>query len=762
MTPPSRPLRRTHGSFALGLAPALLMTWMGCAGRPAQAPISAPPEAPPSAASSIPEPPPPVPSSTYPAARRDDVVDIVHGVHVPDPYRWLEDAKSDEVVAWTRAEDDLARKSLAALPSRAALQKRLTELFYFDAVYAPSRRGKTLFFAKRSAKKEKAVVYVRPVTPPAKGEAKGERVLFDPNTMSDDGSVSLHGYFPTLDGARVAYKLSQNNSDEATLRVRDVTSGKDLPDVIPGAKYATPSWLPDGSGFYYTRLPTDPTIPVAERPGYAEVRFHKLGDDPKDDELVHPKLGDPTKFLSAWVTRDGRYLVLEVNHGWSKNDVRFFPLAAAQKGRHGPRRESPEAPAFEGFSSLAVGEPNLYEVTYHKGAFYVSTNEGAPRYRLFKVDPKKPERAAWKEIVPERESKLEGVQVIGGHLVLLYLHHATSLLEIHDLDGKLVREEKLPGLGTTTGMTGNPDDDEAYYHYSSYTETPRILATSIRKGGSRVWSTIELPIDTSALVTEQVFVTSKDGTKVSMFVMHRKDAPRDGNRATILHGYGGFNVNLTPGFSAGIAAWLERGGVYAIPNLRGGGEYGEDWHKAGMREKKQNVFDDFVAAAEWLVKNRVTKPSRLAISGGSNGGLLVGAAMTQRPSLFGAVLCGVPLLDMVRYHLFGSGKTWTSEYGSADDPGLFPALFAYSPYHHVKKGERYPALLMLSADSDDRVDPMHARKFVAELQWATASDAPVWLRVEKNAGHGGGDMVKKDVERVADQYAFLDHVLGPP
>jgi prolyl oligopeptidase len=696
--------------------------------------------------------PMPTSPSAYPPAERQDVVDTLHGVAVPDPYRWLEDPKSPQSAAFMKAEDEAARAALAAIPARPGLAKRLSELFYHDAVFAPYHRGNRYFYSRRHATKEKAVVYWK------EGESGDERVLFDPNTMSEDGSVSLVGWYPSRDGTRVAYKLSRNNADEATMYLRDVAAGTDSAiDVIEGAKYAGASWTPDGKGFYYTRLPTDPTIPVADRPGFADVRYHAIGTDPKDDVLVHPATGNPTQFIGADVSRDGTWLILEIQHGWTSNDVYIRPL----DGKSPPVARL-DTPVGEGFTKLVVGNEALYEVTYWKGHVYVSTNEGATRYRVFKVDPNTPDRASWREIVAESDAKLDAMQIVGDHLVLTYLRNALSEMEIRDLEGNLVRKVPLPGIGSTTGMVGTPEGDDAYFYFSSFVDVPQIQRTSIKTGKTSLWAKIDYPVDTSSMVAEQLFFPSKDGTRVSMFVMHKKDVTPNGDRPTLLYGYGGFNNKLTPWFSASIVAWLELGGVYAVANLRGGGEYGEDWHRDGMLEKKQNVFDDFIAAGEHLVSQGWTKPARLGIQGGSNGGLLVGAVMTQRPDLFGAVVCAVPLLDMVRYHLFGSGKTWISEYGSADDPSQFKALHAYSPYHHVKEGTAYPALLVLSADSDDRVDPMHARKFAAAVQWANRSDKPVLLRIETNAGHGGGDMVKKDVERVADTYAFLAWQLGIP
>ena len=667
-------------------------------------------------------------------ARRADTVDLLHGVEVADPYRWLEDADSAETKAWVQAQQTYARAQLDALPGRDALIARLTELSYLESVSPPYQRQKRFFFSRRHKDKEKVVWYWR------QGRRGEPRVLIDPNTLSDDGSVSLTGVFPSRDGRLVAYKLSENNADEATMYLMDVSTGKvsDV-DTIEGAKYASASWEPGGTGFYYVRLPIDPSIAESERPGYAELYFHRIGTDFHGDQLIHEKTGDPSVFLYGDVSRDGRYLFAHKHHGWTRSDLYFEELGKDNEWR-----------------ALAEGLDAKFRVYAWKDRFYIHTNHQAARWKLMVVDPHHPDLSDWKELVAEHpDAVLDDFSIIGGRLTLRYLDNASSRIEIRDLDGKHLRDIDLPGIGTVQGLVGQPDDDIAYYGFTSFNIPTTVFETSITRGGDKPYFELEVPVDPEPYLVEQVWFTSKDGTRVSMFVVRRKDMQHNGDNPVLLQGYGGFQINMVPEFVATRFAWLERGGVVAIPNLRGGSEYGEAWHRAGMRTKKQNVFDDFFAAAEYLIAERYTRPERLAIYGGSNGGLLVGAAMVQRPALFGAVVCAVPLLDMVRYHLFGSGKTWVSEYGSADDPELFKALYAYSPYHHVKPGTDYPALLMLTADSDDRVDPMHARKFVAAARYATSNERPMLLRVETNAGHGGGDMIKKNVDRNADLYAFL-------
>jgi len=676
----------------------------------------------------------------YPETRRDNVVETIHGVQVADPYRWLEDASKPEVQAWMKAQDDYARAELAKLPGREALVKRLKELYYYDALGAPLHRKGRYFWSRKHADKEKSVVYWK------QGEKGTEKILFDPNTWSTDGSVSLGDWWPSWNGKLVAYTVKPNNADEADMHVVEVATGKELGDVITGAKYATASWTPDGKGFYYTWLPpVGGDITVANRPGYAELRFHALGTDPTKDPVVHEATHDPELALDGEVSKDGRWLVAWLSHGWRSTDVYFRDLEAKQKA----------------WTPLVEGVDATFGVEVWKNRFYVTTNMDAPRYRVYVVDPRKPARSAWKELVAQdAEATLDKVNLVGGHLVLTYMRKATSEIEVHTLAGKLVRKIDLPGKGTTGEMSGLPDEDTGYVKYTSFTEPSIIFRTSIKRAKAREWSRVKIPIDTSPYVTDQVTYASKDGTPVTMFVIHRKDIKPGAKTPTILYGYGGFNVNMSPWFSSATMAWVERGGVYAVPNLRGGGEYGEEWHRAGMLDKKQNVFDDVIAAARWLIDNGWTDAKHLAIHGGSNGGLLVGAAMTQAPELFGAVICEVPLLDMVRFHKFGGGMTWVPEYGSAESPEQFRALYAYSPYHHVKDGVAYPALLMMSADADDRVDPMHARKFTAAIQRATTSDAPVLLRIERHSGHGGADLVKQAIEKTADMQLLLAQQLS--
>jgi len=676
----------------------------------------------------------------WPATRAGTDTDTLHGKVIADPYRWLEDEQAPEVQAWMTAQDDHARAALAGTPARGEIAERLKQLFYFDAVGAPHHRQGRYFYTRKHADKEKSIVYWK------QGEDGAEQVLFDPNQWSADGSTGLGGWSPSWDGRYVAYAVKEHNSDESVLHVFDVTAGADLPDRIAGTKYAMASWTPDHAGFYYTWVPpVSERVSIADRPGFAELRYHRLGSAPEHDAIVHAATGDPATFIGGGVSRDGHWLMVGIQHGWISSDIYFKDARVA------------DAP----WTTLVAGVDANFDLAIWRDQLYVTTNDGAPKYRVYKVDPHRPERAAWQEIVPESDATLQRTSVIGEHLVLTYLRNAATEIAVHDLDGAWVRKVDLPPLGTSLGVSGNPDEDVGYVDFSSFTEPQVIFRISLATGAATEWARIALPIDASQLVAEQVFYPSRDGTLISMFLLAKRGTPRDGARPTILYGYGGFNVSLTPGFASSRAMWLERGGVYAIPNLRGGGEYGEAWHRAGMLLEKQNVFDDFIAAAEYLIAERWTSPAHLAISGGSNGGLLVGAVLAQRPELFRAVVCAVPLLDMLRFHLFGSGKTWVPEYGSAEDAAQFEVLYRYSPYRVVvDAGPRaYPAVLFDAADHDDRVDPMHARKLAAALQAAQSGDAPILLRIERNSGHGGADLVRQQVERAADLYGFLDDVL---
>ena len=699
---------------------------------PAQAPTPAGSAAPPVASAT--SAPPAAPSSPYVATRTVDATDTMFGAVVPDPYRWLEDAKNQDVQAWMKAEDDLTRAHLAKLPGREAIAKRLQELFYVDSKSVPERKGGRLFYSKRGAKQEKSVVVCQ-----CGGAA--ERAIIDANAWPEEQHAALHGWYASWDGKKIAYEVSLNNADEATMHVVDVDSGKvSAVDVLPGAQFGGASWTRTSDGFYYRRSPTDPKLTASEQSAQAELCFHKLGDDPKHDKVVHEKTGDPQLVLGGELSHDGHWLFAAIDHGSRSNDIYFRDMRPG---------------AAPDWKPLVTGKDALFNVEAFGDRFYVTTNDGAPHWRVFEVNPKKPDPASWKEIVLERKDAiLQGSSIVGGRLSLAYLKDVVTHIEMHSPDGALIGEVPLPAIGTASVLQGDPDSDEAYYTFTSYTYPTEIYKTSVKKGNPSLWFRRPAQVDSSKFVVEQRFFSSKDGTKIPMFVVRSKEWTKaSGPVPLMLTGYGGFDQTLAPYFDPSIFPWLEAGGIYAVANLRGGGEYGEMWHKAGMLGSKQNVFDDFIGAAEDLIGAGYTSKEKLVAYGASNGGLLMGAVTTQRPDLFRVVICDVPLLDMIRYPKFGAAQFWVSEYGAPEKEEDFRALFAYSPYHHVTKGTAYPSFLMMSADSDDRVDPMHARKFAAALQAATTG-GPVLLRIERNAGHGGNDSRHAWVEATADEYAF--------
>jgi prolyl oligopeptidase len=677
-----------------------------------------------------------------PATRTEDLVEKLHGVEVRDPYRWLEKGDTDEVKAWTVAQNRRLREHLDKVPGRAWLEQRLWQWQETGSLSAPVARGKgkhaRLFYTRRDGKQNQPVLYVR--------EGDGDRILVDVNQLASDGTMALDWWYPSEDGTLVAYGLSSSGDENSVLHVREVTSDRDRDDEIPRTRACSLAWLPDSSGFYYTRYPSAGSVPAGEEQYHRGVYFHRLGADPVSDAKV---FGDGLK-LSSWpnvqLSPDGRWLGIEVSEGWSKSDLYLLDR----------KKDAGPVPVVVGHDALF----NLAEVLDDK--LLVVSNEKAPRYQLFQVDVKRPEREHWKLVLPETADTLESVAAAEGKLVALYLKDAASRVRVFSSAGKWVRDIELPSLGTVASVHSRHDQRDVYLSFASFLTPTKVLRHEVATGKTSLWQELTSPVDTSAFAVEQVRYPSKDGTQIPMFLVHKKDWVKDGQNPTLLYGYGGFNVNLTPGFAAWVGPFIERGGVYAVPNLRGGGEYGEAWHRAGMLDKKQNVFDDFAAAAEYLIRENITSSEKLAISGRSNGGLLVAAAVTQHPALFKAAVCGVPLTDMVRYHLLQIARLWIPEYGSPEDPDQFKFLFAYSPYHHVKDGVAYPATLVFSAESDTRVDPMHARKFAARLQAATSASgkAPILLRIEGKAGHGAGKPLAKVIAQYTDEFSFLFSELG--
>jgi prolyl oligopeptidase len=679
----------------------------------------------------------------YPAARLGDVVDNYHGTRVADPYRWLEDADAPETAAWVDAQNALVRR-FVDVPLREKVKARLTELFDFPRTTAPERRGHRYFYTFHDGTVDQPVLLVQ------EGLDAEPRVLLDPNTLSDDGTIALTAASASPDGALVAYALSHGGSDWQDVHVRDVESGDDRADSLKWAKFTSLSWTHDGSGFFYTRFPEPGTVPAGDEHYFARVYFHRLGTPQSEDRLVYERPDDREVITVTSTSTDGRWLVLTSLKGASdKSEVSLVDLAAPDAA---PR------PLFTGFGSAfafaeAVGD-----------TLYFRTDHDAPLGRVVAVDvsrgvpaPGAEGRAAFSEVVPEQADNLSALSIVRQTLVAVYLRNASDHIRLFSLDGAPGGEVALPALGSLSGLTGRVNDEEMFLRFSSYTQPPTVYRFDFASGGLTPFGRAGLPlVDPAAYDVTQVWYPSKDGTRISMFLVHRKDLVRDGLRPTLLTGYGGFNISLTPQFDPTLFLWLDENGVVAVPNLRGGGEYGEAWHQAGVLDRKQNVFDDFIAAAEWLVAQGYTRPGRLAIEGGSNGGLLVGAAMVQRPELFGAVVCRVPVADMLRYHRFTVGRFWVPEYGSADDPAQFPFLYAYSPLHNVADGVAYPPTLIMTADTDDRVDPGMAKKFAARLQAAVAPDGgPILIRVETRAGHGAGKPVSKKIDEESDIFTFV-------
>jgi prolyl oligopeptidase len=674
----------------------------------------------------------------YPPAKKDNVVEKIHGVEIADPYRWLEEADNPAVKEWVEKENALTRNFLDKIPGRDKIHDRLSALLEIGSLGTPAPRKGRYLYTRRDGKQNQPVLYVRD------GLNGKDHVLVDPNELAKDGTVALDWWFPSRDGKLIAYGLSKNGDERSVLHVRDVATGKDLLDVIDRTRACSVAWLPDGKGFYYTRYPAPGSVPKGEENYHRQVFLHHLGDDPAKDEKVFGAGRPPEDWPQVTLSPNGRWLVVTEQQGWAKTEVYFKDTT-----KDGAK-----------FVPLVEGVKSIFEVTARDDRFLVHTNDGAPRYRLYQVDPAKAERADWTEIIPEGKDVLEGVAAVGDSLIAQYVHKATSRLELRDRQGKPVQEIKLPTLGTIAGLGAEWDGDELLFGFQSVTVPPSVYRLDLKSRKSDLWQQVQTDIDLNKYEVEQVSFPSKDKTPVTMFLAHKKGIEKTGNNPTVLYGYGGFNISLTPTFNASRFLFLEAGGVLAIANLRGGGEYGEEWHKAGMLGNKQNVFDDFIGAAEWLIDSKWTSRDRLAIMGGSNGGLLVGAVLTQRPDLFRAAVCAVPLLDMVRYHKFLIARLWIPEYGSSEDAEQFKWLYNYSPYHHVKDGTAYPAVLLEAAESDTRVDALHARKMAARLQAATASDRPILLRIETKAGHGAGKPRAKVVDELTDSWSFLFNQLG--
>ena len=683
----------------------------------------------------------------YPETKKGDVVEAYHGAQIADPYRWLEDDNSAETKAWVEAQNKVTFGFLEQIPEREKIRARLTELWNYERFTVPYQEAGRYFFRRNSGLQNQSVLYVADAL-----EAE-PRVLLDPNALSTDGTVALDGYVVSDDGKLMAYGIAKAGSDWEEWRVREVATGQDREDRLEWVKFSGASWAKDGSGFYYSRF--DAPKEGESLTGLNEFQklyFHKIGTPQSDDALIYERRDHKDWGFHGEVSEDGRWLIITITEGTDpKNRVYYRDLT---------KSAAPIVPLLDGFDA------DYTFVGNDAGVFYFRTDLEAPLGRLIAIDVAKPARPNWREVVPQSEDSLKDVSFVNDQFICEYLHDAHSRVRAFAWDrkaprAKLVREIELPGIGSASGFGGKRADTETFYSFTSYTVPNTIYRFDFTTGKSTVFRQPKVAFDPAAYETKQIFFRSKDGTRVPMFLTHKRGLKLDGTNPTLLYGYGGFDIALTPAFEIPTLVWMEMGGVFAEPNLRGGGEYGTAWHLAGTKERKQNVFDDFIAAAEWLIENKYTSPAKLAIRGHSNGGLLVGACMTQRPELFAAALPGVGVLDMLRFHKFTIGWAWTSDYGSSENADDFQYLRAYSPLHRLNPGTRYPATMVTTADHDDRVVPAHSFKFAAQLQACQVSDGPpVLIRIETKAGHGAGKPISKIIDEHADEWAFLVRVLG--
>ncbi len=678
---------------------------------------------------------------TYPVSKVVDQVDDYHGVKVADPYRWLEDGNSAATHDWITAQNQLTQSFLSGIPARSAIRERLSTLWNYERYSVPFRESGRYFISRNDGLQNQAVLYTMAELDDV------ARLLLDPNTLAADGTVALAGMAVSPDGRYLAYGTAASGSDWNTWKIRDIDSGKDLADELAWVKFSGASWSKDGKGFFYSRYdaPGEATK-LAEANYFQKLYYHRIGTLQSADALVYDRPDHKDWGFDGKVSDDGRYLIITIWQGTErKSRVYYKDLAEAG---------NPVLPLLDAFDAA-------YNFIDNNGpVFLFRTDKDAPRSRIVAIDVRQPDSADWKELVPEAAETLLSANLVGNRLVGSYLQDAHSRIKVFDLNGVFQRDVALPGLGTASGFGGKRNEATTYYSYTGFTTPTTIYRYDIASDTSSVIRQPKVAFDPADYETRQVFYRSKDGTRVPMFIVNRKGIVLDGSNPTYLYGYGGFNISLTPAFSVANLAWMEMGGVYAVPNLRGGGEYGESWHQAGTKLQKQNVFDDFIGAAEWLIANKVTSTPKLAIGGGSNGGLLVGAALTQRPELFGAALPAVGVMDMLRFHKFTIGWAWTADYGSSDDAAQFAALRAYSPLHNLRSGTCYPATMVTTADHDDRVVPAHSFKFAAAEQAAQAGAAPVLIRIETKAGHGAGKPTGKQIDEVADRWGFLTRVLG--
>jgi prolyl oligopeptidase len=687
----------------------------------------------------------------YPAASRGDTVDDYFGTKVADPYRWLEDVDSPQTRAWVEAENKLTFGFLETLPQRSYFRERLTTLWNYPRATVPFKEGGRYFFSRNTGLQNQAVFFVQ------ENLNAEPRELIDPNTMAKDGTVALTATEVSRDGKWVAYSTAAAGSDWNTIRVRSVDTGKDTSDVIEWVKFSEPAWTKDNAGFFYARFPAakadEGTGKTFSELANHRLYYHKLGTPQSEDRLIFERTDEPKWLVGGATTEDGRFLVITLEHGASpENLLSFVDLG------------DPATPKVDGKIVPIVDQWEAeYSVIGNSGpVLFVMTNLDAPKKRVIAIDTRSPARANWKTLIPEGQDTIDSVVLIGGRFVVRTMHDASSRLAIFAEDGKPLGEVALPGIGTVAAVTGREDETEFFYNFTSFTTPTTNFRSDVVTNQATVFHPPHVAFNPSDYETKQIFYTSKDGTKVPMFISHKKGLRIDGNTPTLLYAYGGFDVSLTPAFSVVNLVWMESGGIYAQPNLRGGGEYGKAWHEAGTKERKQNVFDDYIAAAEWLFANHYTSPAKLVMSGGSNGGLLIGATVNQRPDICRVAWPAVGVMDMLRFHKFTIGYAWVTDYGSSDDPAGFKYLSAYSPVHTVKRGAKYPAVLVTTADHDDRVFPAHSFKYAATLQAEAANtpdSGPILIRIETRAGHGAGKPTSKIIEEAADKLAFAAHFL---
>jgi len=682
---------------------------------------------------------------TYPAAHTVDQVDDYFGTKVSDPYRWMENVDSPEVKQWVDAENTLTRSYINSIPGREAIKDRLMALTNYERYSAPTKEGDRYFYSHNTGLQNQAVLFWQ------EGLSGEPHVLIDPNTLSKDGTVALNGMGITHDGKLMAYATSDAGSDWVTWHVKDITTGKDLPDLVEWSKFSGASWTKDNSGFFYEAYERPDKITkessLKSSNYFHKIYFHKLGTPQLEDPLVFERPDDKELNVGGGVTEDGRYLIISMNRGTSPNNqITIKDL------------KNPEAAPIK----LVTTEEAAFDPIANDGTyFWFKTTLGAPNGKVIGIDLAHPERSAWKTLVPETKNSLNGVSMVHDTLILDYLADAQSLVEFHARDGKLLKMYELPAIGSASGFQGKRTDTETFFTFTNFVTPPTVYRLDMVSGKTSVYRQPKLQFDPAKFETKQVFFTSKDGTKVPMFLTYKKGIKLEGQNPTLLYGYGGFNISLTPAFAPSYVLWMEMGGIYAQATLRGGGEYGEAWHEAGMKTKKQNVFDDFIGAAEWLIANKYTSTPKLAIEGGSNGGLLVGACITQRPELFGAAVAQVGVMDMLRFDKFTIGWAWKADYGApSENKEEFAAIYRYSPLHNLKPGTHYPPTLITTADHDDRVFPAHSFKFAATMQKDQAGPNPVLIRIETRAGHGGGMPLSKRVDLTADEYIFMVKALG--